>query len=368
MAQVILKNVCKFYGDVQACKDINMTINDGEFLSILGPSGCGKSTTMRMIAGLESISSGEIYIGDRLVNNVSPGQRKIAMVFENYALYPHMTVTENIAFPLQMAKMNKNIISEKVDYAIKMLRLEDVAESYPANISDGQKQRVGIGRAIVREPDLFLFDEPISHLDIMLRQDMRKEIVRLQRELGTTMIYVTHDQLEALTMGHRIAVMNDSYLQQLGTREEILENPSNIFVAGFVGDPPINFIVAEVLEEIGNISLRLTELSAVVELKDPESIKAVKNALDKDLLLGIRPHNIDVSKKETGDAFKGKVIFVEFLDEYNILSVVINQGSLLIEVPKSFDVKTEDSIWIRLPEDKILFFNRNRGDNILAFE
>ncbi|MBS3947034.1 MAG: ABC transporter ATP-binding protein [Dethiobacter sp.] len=366
MAEVLLKNVCKFFGNVRACKDINMSVGDGEFLSILGPSGCGKSTVMRMIAGLETVSSGEIYIGGRLVNDLSPKQRNIAMVFENYALYPHLTVFENIAFPLIMAKKSKQEINDKVSKAMEMLRLHDVTGSFPINISDGQKQRVGIGRAIVRDPDLFLFDEPISHLDIMLRQDLRKEIVRLQRELHTTMIYVTHDQLEALTMGNRIAVMNDSYLQQLGTRSEILDNPSNTFVASFVGDPPINFIPATITDEAGNFSLALDGLAASIPLKESRSLKAVRMAGGARIKLGIRPHHIDISHDTTNREVTGNVDFVEFLDEYNVLTVQVNGVKLLIEAPKSFEASINDKVGMNFPESLLLFFNDQKGDNILA--
>ena len=365
MAEVVLKNVCKFFGDVQACRDISMTCNDGEFLSILGPSGCGKSTTMRMIAGLETISSGEIYVGGRLVNDLSPKQRNIAMVFENYALYPHMTVFENIAFPLSMSKMKHSQIREKVNQAISMLRLQEVANSYPATISDGQKQRVGIGRAIVREPDLFLFDEPISHLDIMLRQDMRREIVRLQRELDTTMIYVTHDQLEALTMGDRIAVMNDSYLQQLGTRKEILENPSNTFVAGFVGEPPINLISAELAEEGGSKVLRFDQLSFTLPIEENRSKDAFVRSTSKEVTIGIRPQYTEVYQEAVDNSFAAAVHFVEFLDEFNVLSVVFGDTKLMLETDKSFSTEAGENIWIKFPESKMLFFNRENGTNIL---
>lgn len=366
MAEVLLKNVCKYFGSVQACKDINMSISDGEFLAILGPSGCGKSTIIRMIAGLETVSSGEIYIGGRLVNNLSPKQRNIAMVFENYALYPHMTVFENIAFPLMMLKKSRQEIIDRVNKALQMLRLQHVAKSYPTNISDGQKQRVGIGRAIVRDPALFLFDEPISHLDIMLRQDLRKEIVRLQRELKTTMVYITHDQLEALTMSNRIAVMNESRLQQLGTREEILNNPSNTFVATFVGDPPINFIPAKVTEDSGNISLLLSELGTKIPLTESRSFRAVKMAPGAQILLGIRPHHVAISHESADAGIAGKVDFVELLDEYNILTVEIHGTKLLVEVPKSFTASFNASVRIKFPESKLLFFDEAKGENILA--
>jgi|LSQX01.2.fsa_nt_gb multiple sugar transport system ATP-binding protein len=366
MAQVVLKNVCKFFGNVQACKDINMSVADGEFLAILGPSGCGKSTTMRMIAGLETVTSGEIYIGERLVNDLTPKQRNIAMVFENYALYPHLTVAENIAFPLLMAKKSKKEIEEKVRKAITMLRLEDVTDSYPANISDGQKQRVGIGRAIVREPDVFLFDEPISHLDIMLRQDMRKEIVRLQRELATTMIYVTHDQLEAMTMADRIVVMNEGRLQQIGTREEILNNPSNTFVAGFVGDPPINFIPAIVTEEAGAFYLSLKNIKTAVPLNESKNLEAVKKNASPEVILGIRPHHIEVSTDQGAGFIAGTVNFVEFLDEYNVLTIQVDETRLLVEVPKSSKVGINEPVWMNFPESKLLLFNHDRGNNLLT--
>lgn len=364
MAQVILRDLCKNFGDVQAVKNLNIVCEDGEFLAILGPSGCGKSTAMRMIAGLETVSSGEIYIGDRVVNDFTPKQRNIAMVFENYALYPHMTVFENIAFPLLMEKKSNTEVNKKVSQAMEMLRIDNIANDYPSTLSDGQKQRVGIGRAIVREPSLYLFDEPISHLDIMLRQEMRKEIVRLQKELNTTMIYVTHDQLEALTMGDRIAVMNDGVLQQLGTRDEILYHPRNTFVAKFVGEPPINLLDASVKKEKDKYLLELPSLQANMVLNEERSYKVLDNSNCKDITIGVRPLNINLYNQPMEGAFEGTVHFVEYLDEFNIFNIYLNSEKIIAEAPKSFKANIEDKIWLTLEESWIHFFDRDQGINL----
>lgn len=369
MATVALKDVHKYYGKVHAVKGIDIVCNDGEFMALLGPSGCGKSTTMRMIAGLEEISAGEIYIGERLVNNLSPKQRDIAMVFENYALYPHMTVFQNISFPLIMKKVPNSEIKNKVLQVSEILEITDVLDKYPPTLSDGQKQRIGIGRAIVRNPALFLFDEPISHLDIMLRQQMRKEIKRLQKNLRTTMIYVTHDQLEALSMADRIAVMNEGLLQQLGTRDEILNNPSNIFVAQFVGEPPINLLTANINQE-GNLKLAFPKLSvpekpALIEMKEERSIKGVSLVKGSEVTIGIRPLDIEVYDNHQENTIEGRVFFIEMLDEYNVLTVKINDEKLLVEAPKAFRIGIDSSIWIRFKESKIHFFDSIHGHNYL---
>jgi len=246
MASVSIRNVWKYYGKTAAVKDLDIEITDGEFLCILGPSGCGKSSTLRMLAGLEHISAGDILFGDQRVNDLPPKERDIAMVFENYALYPHKNVYENIANSLRLGNIPKDSIEQKVTKAAKMLEIGGLLDRKPLELSGGQKQRVAIGRAIVREPQLFLFDEPIAHLDAKLRAYMRVELKILQRELGTTMVYVTHDQLEALSMADRIAVMHEGVLQQLGTPQDIYNSPVNEWVAGFVGEPPMNFIDCEI--------------------------------------------------------------------------------------------------------------------------
>jgi len=370
MATVVLKDVHKYYGKVHAVKGINFRCEDGEFLALLGPSGCGKSTTMRMIAGLEEISSGEIYLGDRLINNLSPKERDIAMVFENYALYPHMTVFDNIAFPLYMRKTPQEEIKKKVHEVAKLLAVDNVLQEYPPNLSDGQKQRIGIGRAIVRNPNLFLFDEPISHLDNMLRQQMRKEIRRLQKNLGATMIYVTHDQLEALSMADRIAVMNEGELQQLGTRDEILDQPANTFVAQFVGEPPINFLKAQFKREAGQLKLFLPELAvsgnkATIDLHESRSKQAAELSPDSELTIGIRPLDIKAYNTEVPGGIPGKIFFVEFLDEFNILTVQIEEKKLLVEAPKDLHVRLDDPVWLKFNELKVHFFDAEHGKNVL---
>ncbi|NJA71289.1 sn-glycerol-3-phosphate ABC transporter ATP-binding protein UgpC, partial [Clostridioides difficile] len=243
MSEVILKNISKLYSNgFNAVKNINIDIKDKEFIVLVGPSGCGKSTTLRMIAGLEEISEGELYIGDKLVNDIEPKDRDIAMVFQNYALYPHLSVYENMAFALKLRKLPKDEIDKKVKEAAKILDLLPLLNKKPKTLSGGQRQRVALGRAIVRNPKVFLMDEPLSNLDAKLRTAMRTEITKLHQQLGTTFIYVTHDQVEAMTMADRIVVMKDGVVQQIATPQDVYDYPANIFVAGFIGAPQMNFI------------------------------------------------------------------------------------------------------------------------------
>ncbi len=247
MAAIDMKNIVKQYGDgFAAVNDVSIDVQDGEFMILVGPSGCGKSTLLRMVVGLEDITSGEMVIGDRTVNDLAPRDRNLAMVFQNYALYPHLTVYENIAFPLRLAGAPNDEVDKKVHEASKTLELDEHLDRKPGNLSGGQRQRVAMGRAIVREADAFLFDEPLSNLDAKLRGQMRTEISRMQRRLGITTIYVTHDQTEAMTLGDRVAVLKRGFLQQLATPRELYENPGNLFVAGFIGSPPMNFMPATV--------------------------------------------------------------------------------------------------------------------------
>ena len=250
MATVTLKGIKKIYDkDVLAVSDFNLEIADKEFVVLVGPSGCGKSTTLRMIAGLEEITEGELYIGDRLVNNVAPKDRDIAMVFQNYALYPHMTVYDNMAFSLKLRKMNKKEIDKTVRRAADILDITDYLKRKPKALSGGQKQRVAIGRAIVREPQVFLMDEPLSNLDAKLRNQMRAEIIKLRQRIDTTFVYVTHDQTEAMTLGDRIVIMKDGFIQQTGTPHEVFNHPANLFVAGFIGTPQMNFFDGELKKD-----------------------------------------------------------------------------------------------------------------------
>ncbi len=294
MAGVRLVDVWKIFGDFQAVKEMNLEIKDGEFMVLLGPSGCGKTTTLRMIAGLEEPSKGQIYIGDKLVADpekgifIPPKDRDIAMVFQSYALYPHMTVYDNIAFPLKLRKVPKQEIDQRVREVAELLGLTELLNRKPRELSGGQRQRVALGRAIVRRPKVFLMDEPLSNLDAKLRVKMRAELKKLQRQLGVTTIYVTHDQVEAMTMGDRIAVMNAGVLQQVGTPEEVYDKPANTFVAGFIGSPPMNFLDASVTEDgfldFGEFRLKL--------LPDQFEVLQELDYVGKEVIFGIRPEDV----------------------------------------------------------------------------
>jgi multiple sugar transport system ATP-binding protein len=311
VAAIDMKNIVKKYGDgFPAVNDVSIDVADGEFMILVGPSGCGKSTLLRMVVGLEDITSGEMVIGDRRVNDLAPRDRNLAMVFQNYALYPHLSVYENIAFPLRLAKAPDDEVDRKVREASKTLELDEHLERKPGNLSGGQRQRVAMGRAIVREADAFLFDEPLSNLDAKLRGQMRTEIARLQKKLGITTVYVTHDQTEAMTLGDRVAVLKRGLLQQLATPRELYENPGNLFVAGFIGSPPMNFMPATV--EGTSVKLPF----GTVQLPPAKAEKAVGKGL---LIAGLRPeHFEDASVKSdtgTGSTFRATVDVVEWLGD-----------------------------------------------------
>ncbi|MQW75813.1 sn-glycerol-3-phosphate ABC transporter ATP-binding protein UgpC [Nocardioides sp. dk4132] len=309
MAAISMKNIVKKYGDgFPAVNDISIDVADGEFVILVGPSGCGKSTLLRMIVGLEDITSGDMYIGDRRVNDLAPRDRNLAMVFQNYALYPHLTVYENIAFPLRLAGAKDEEVDKKVRAASATLELDEHLDRKPGNLSGGQRQRVAMGRAIVREADAFLFDEPLSNLDAKLRGQMRTEISRLQRRLGITTVYVTHDQTEAMTLGDRVAVLKRGVLQQLATPRELYTQPNNLFVAGFIGSPPMNFLPATV--EGDEVSLPFGK----VRIPRAKAERAQGRGL---LIAGIRPEHFDdasvVGKSGDGSTFHAKVDVVEWL-------------------------------------------------------
>src|SRR5215211_5636676 len=311
MAEIVLDRVTKSYPDGAAVMDLSVTIADGEFMILVGPSGCGKSTTLNMIAGLEDISDGEIRIGDKVVNNMAPKDRDIAMVFQSYALYPHMTVRENMAFALKLAKVPKPVIDQKVDEAARILDLTPYLDRRPANLSGGQRQRVAMGRCIVRDPAAFLMDEPLSNLDAKLRVQMRTEVSRIQQRLGTTTIYVTHDQTEAMTLGDRVAVMRSGILQQVGSPMELYNDPVNLFVAGFIGSPAMNFMPATV--EGDSVKLPIGDVRLPQELR--ERIGRVDG---KQLIAGIRPENFEDAAltgeaRERGSTFRAKIEVLESL-------------------------------------------------------
>ena len=311
MAAITLRNIVKQYGDgFKAVNDVSLDIEDGELMILVGPSGCGKSTVLRMIAGLEDITSGELLIGGERVNEKAPRERNLAMVFQNYALYPHLSVYENIAFPLRLQKLSDADIREKVEEAAATLELTEHLERKPSQLSGGQRQRVAMGRAIVRQAQAFLFDEPLSNLDAKLRGQMRTEISRLQRRLGVTTVYVTHDQTEALTLGDRVAVLRKGLLQQVAPPRELYERPTNLFVAGFIGSPPMNFVPATV--EDGAVTLPF----ARVELPREVTERLTSGQL---LIAGIRPEHfedaqlVDASERDHGVTFRAEVDVTEWL-------------------------------------------------------
>ena len=280
---------------VVAVQEFNLEIKDKEFIVLVGPSGCGKSTTLRMIAGLEEISGGELYIGDRLVNDVAPKDRDIAMVFQNYALYPHMTVYENMAFALKLRHAPKDEIDKKVKEAAEILDITQYLGRKPKALSGGQRQRVAIGRAIVRDPQVMLMDEPLSNLDAKLRNQMRAEIIKLRQRIDTTFIYVTHDQTEAMTLGDRIVIMKDGFIQQIGTPQEVFNHPYNLFVAGFIGTPQMNLFDAKLVKQNGKYAVQLDNLT--VELSAEKQAKlAANNVAEQDIVLGVRPEHIELAK------------------------------------------------------------------------
>jgi multiple sugar transport system ATP-binding protein len=293
MAEVTFKDVDKIYpGDVQAVKDLSLEVQDGEFLVLVGPSGCGKTTALRMVAGLEEISDGTISIGGRVVNDLTPKERDIAMVFQNYALYPHMSVAENIAFGLRLRKTPKEEIQRRVEWAAKLLDLAPYLARRPKELSGGQRQRVAMGRAIVREPQAFLMDEPLSNLDAKLRVQMRADIARLQDDLETTTIYVTHDQVEAMTMGDRVAVMSMGELQQVDIPQRLYDAPANMFVAGFIGTPPMNLLQAQVQSQNGSVALTVGPQSLMLSDETLSRYPGIRNATGKSIVLGMRSDDL----------------------------------------------------------------------------
>ena len=359
MAEVILKDVVKVYpGGVKAVDDFNLDVNDGEFVVLVGPSGCGKSTTLRMVAGLEEITSGTIAIGDRVVNDVPPKNRDIAMVFQNYALYPHMTVYENMAFGLKLRKFPKKDIEARIQEAAKMLGLSDLLDRRPKALSGGQRQRVAVGRAIVRKPAAFLFDEPLSNLDAKLRVQMRVEISQLHNKLESTMIYVTHDQVEAMTMGDRIVVMKDGLIQQVADPITLYDLPTNRFVAGFIGTPPMNFFEGRITG--GNGSLRF-EGEAGVLMPVPEKHKQkLAGHAGKSVTLGVRPEDIGSMAAEQVDGaprLKAVVDVVEPMGSEAYVHMRAGKTTFISRVDTHRDFKvgqaTEPAVFL----DKVHFFD-----------
>lgn len=353
MASVTYRNVTKRWGDVEAVKNLSIEIPDGEFLVFVGPSGCGKSTSLRMLAGLEEITEGEILIGDRVVNNVAPKDRDIAMVFQSYALYPHMTVYDNMAFGLRLRRTPKHVIDERVREVAASLGIENLLDRRPRQLSGGQRQRVAVGRAIVREPAVFLLDEPLSNLDAKLRVQMRAELKRFHQELRATVIYVTHDQLEAMTMADKIAVMNGGVLQQYGSPDEIYSRPVNVFVAGFIGSPSMNFLRGRVTSENGVTSL--VGDGWQIPLSAANAHRA--HASSGDLIVGARHNQIHLSHQPAPGALPAQVYTSEPTGDLTFVHVQVGPHLVVASVDPSFHVSPDDRIWVSFDQDSLHLFD-----------
>jgi len=356
MSTVKLKNICKIYdGGVKAVDNVNIDIEDREFVVLVGPSGCGKSTTLRMVAGLEDISSGELYIDDKLVNDVPPKDRDIAMVFQNYALYPHMTVYDNMAFGLKIRKFSKEEIDQRVREAAKILDIEQLLDRKPKALSGGQRQRVAVGRAIVRKPKVFLFDEPLSNLDAKLRVQMRAEISSLHNRLKATMIYVTHDQVEALTMADKIVVMKFGVIQQIGGPLELYNEPDNKFVAGFIGSPPMNFLNT-VVEAQGD-DIYVNEGTFKIKVL-PAQAKLLKAYVGKEVTFGIRPEDVEFTHKpEDGKTINGHVSVVEPLGSETHVYVSTSKAKVIGKIDPSVIPTVDEKISLIPNLEKARFFD-----------
>ncbi len=357
MAKITFTHVNKTYpGNVQVVPDLNLEIKDKEFVILVGPSGCGKSTTLRMIAGLEDITSGELRIGDRVVNNVAPKDRDIAMVFQSYALYPHMTVYQNIAFGLTLRKEPKDEIDKKVHEAAKILDLEHLLDRKPKALSGGQRQRVALGRAMVRNPSVFLLDEPLSNLDAKLRTAMRSEISKLHKRLDTTFVYVTHDQTEAMTMGDRICVMKDGIIQQFDTPQTLYDTPCNLFVAGFIGSPQMNFIPAQIQKGGKGVTANFKGFSIPL---NAEKSKILSSYVGKEVIIGIRPEDFLEANEAPESKIKATIELSELMGSETNLYLDCDGVKLVARMPAHIRPKEGTSYDISLKTDKIHVFDKD---------
>jgi multiple sugar transport system ATP-binding protein len=370
MAKVVLDELTKRYpGDVLAVDRLSLDVTDGEFLCLVGPSGCGKTTALRCIAGLEEITDGRLIIGDRLVNDLPPKDRDIAMVFQSYALYPHMSVFDNLAFSIKLRKMPREEIDRRVHAAAGILDLEPLLDRRPGQLSGGQRQRVALGRAIVREPSVFLMDEPLSNLDAKLRVATRAQIARLHRRLGTTIIYVTHDQIEAMTMGDRIAVMNLGVLQQVGTPSELYERPLNRFVAGFIGSPAMNFLLGTVVLDGGAVAVQVGEVS--LRLVGWQADVARSHGEGNRIEVGFRPEHIDVVRGGVAPdpavtTFPAAVDVVEFLGNDDMLHATAAAQDIVALVSTQYALNVGDKVTLGVHIDRIHLFDPESGISLTS--
>ncbi len=363
MARVLLRDVVKRFGRVVAVDHVSLEVRDGEFMVLLGPSGCGKSTTLRLIAGLENPDQGEIWIGDRLVNEVDPTERNVAMVFQSYALYPHMTVYQNIEFPLKMARVPKHERHKRVVEVARFLGISDLLNRYPRQLSGGQQQRVALARAIVREPQVFLLDEPLSNLDAKLRIKMRFELRKLLHdELGVTTIYVTHDQVEAMTMADRIAVMNKGRIQQVGSPRDVFERPANMFVAGFIGVPPMNFMEGTLLEKNGELFLDL----GVYAITVPGDYRSVlEGYVGREVVMGVRPQDIEIAMQPSPGSYPAKIIGYEPLGtEIHVHFNIDGERDYIAVVRAVRQLRIGQEVYWRPNPDRLYFFDKQTQETI----
>jgi multiple sugar transport system ATP-binding protein len=360
MARVVLKNLVKRFGKITAVNNLNLDVKDGEFVVLLGPSGCGKTTTLRCIAGLEIPDEGEIWIGEELVNDLSPRDRDVAMVFQTYALYPHMTVYDNIAFSLKMRKVPRQEIAIKVKKVAQMLGIVELLDRKPTELSGGQQQRVALGAAIIREPKVFLMDEPLSSIDAKLRIYMRAEIKKFQKDLGITTIYVTHDQIEAMTMADRIAVMNEGKLQQFSAPHEVYHNPKTSFVAGFIGSPPMNLIDCSLIEENGKIFLD----AGPFKIAASDFSRVLNKTTSSEVLLGIRPEDIKIlrGKVKGKRDFNASIYTTEPLGIETVVMIKAGEEMLRGRLPGEFRASIGDEVGVAFDKQKIYIFDRRTGE------
>ncbi len=364
MANLVFKNIEKIYpGEVKAVSDFNLEIKDEEFIIFIGPSGSGKSTVLRMIAGLEDISNGELYIDGKLVNDVQPRDRNIAMVFQDYALYPHMTVYDNMAFGLKMRKVSSDEIKDRVDKAANILGIEELLKRKPKALSGGQRQRVALGRAIVRDPEVFLMDEPLSNLDAKLRVQTRREIVKLHKSLKTTFIYVTHDQVEAMTMGDKIVVMKDGIIQQFASPEELYEKPINMFVAGFIGSPPMNFIDVKLKEIDGELFLQKDRFKTKPESKIGQLL-VEKGYLEKYIEIGIRPEDVIVDGEKPESSFEAVIDMIENMGNEKYIYCTVDSNSISVKTKGNYQGNIADIINISFNISKLHYFDKESKKRI----
>jgi len=361
MAAVRLVDVCKSYGDHPVVHHVNLEVADGELLVLVGPSGCGKTTTLRMVAGLESITSGDLWIAGRRVNDLPPKDRDIAMVFQSYALYPHMTVAENMGFGLKLRGMPKPEIGRRVTEAARLLGIADLLDRKPKALSGGQRQRVAMGRAIVRSPSVFLFDEPLSNLDAKFRVTMRIELKMLQRRLRTTTLYVTHDQTEAMTLADRIAVMEQGFLRQVGTPKEVFDTPADLFVAGFIGSPAMNFLKGQVAEDAGGTLIRTATMAVRPGERQAEVLRGMTGA---EVTLGVRPGGIRVGTDGAAE-FSGRVEVIEHLGTEQYAYVRTPDGVLTVWLPRDSIVREGEAVPFAVAQDQIHLFGPD-GKNVLS--